>query len=195
MATHLTVETTIFTSFSANIEKVASRATSFSIVRTFLLATLLAAPLAFGAVQAWAWAAMAVVVFLLFLFWSIGCVRQGRIRILWSPLYLPAAFIFVLGVIQFVGHLTMDSLATREALLKLSTDLILFFLAGQVFSAQVKPLHFLNDRELRGGGRRGEALETDSLSCHSLRWTLLLYTFLLALFAIFQFFTGEGLIY
>jgi hypothetical protein len=60
---------------------------------------------------------------------------QGRLKILWSPLYVPAGFLFLLGMIQFAGHLTMDSMATREALVKLSTDLILFFLAGQIFSA------------------------------------------------------------
>src|ERR1035437_5452511 len=149
MATQLTVETTIFTPYSASVEDLASRAPSFALVRISLLATLFAAPLALGAVQAWAWGTMAVAAFFLLLFWSIASVRQGRIRILWSPLYVPAGLIFLLGVIQFSGHLTMDSLATREAMLKLSTDLILFFLAGQVFSAQVKPLHFLNDRELR----------------------------------------------
>ena len=63
----------------------------------FLIATLLAAPLAFGAVQAWAWGALAVAAFLLLLFWSIAGARQGRLRILWSPLYLPAGFFFLLG--------------------------------------------------------------------------------------------------
>src|ERR1017187_8026493 len=145
MATQLTVETIIFPPYSARVENVVSRTSSFAVVRTSLLATLLAAPLAFGAVQPWAWGTMAVVAFLLLLFWAITNVRQGRIKILWSPLYLPAGFIFLLGMIQFSGHLTIDSIATREALLKLSTDLILFFLAGQLFAVQSPGPPFVND--------------------------------------------------
>jgi O-antigen ligase len=195
MATHLTVETTIFTPYSASVEDLASRAPSFALVRISLLATLFAAPLTIGAVQPWAWGAMAVAAFFLLLFWSFASARQGRIRVLWSPLYLPAGFMFLLGMIQFTRHITMDPFATREAMLKLSTDIILFFLAGQLFSAQSSGPFFVNDRELRGGRRRSEAPETDFLFSPRLRWTLLLYTFLLALFAIFQFFSSEGLIY
>src|ERR1035441_1855744 len=101
MATQLTVETTIFPPYSARVENVVSRASTFALVRTSLLATLLAAPLAFGAVQPWAWGAMAVAAFLLLLFWSFASAHQGRIRILWSPLYIPAGFIFLLGMLPF----------------------------------------------------------------------------------------------
>jgi O-antigen ligase len=160
-------------------------------MRTSLMATLLAAPLAFGAVQAWAWGAMAVVAFLLLLLWSIACVRQGGLRIFWSPLYVPAGFIFLLGMIQFAGHLTMDPIAAREALLKLSTDLIFFFLAGQLFSAGPA----LAEGGQSAGTHSGAPRRTDILSAPALRWTLILYTFLLALFAIFQFFSSDGLIY
>ena len=195
MATHLTVETTIFTPYSASVEDLASRAPSFALVRISLLATLFAAPLALGAVQAWAWGTMAVAAFFLLLFWSIASVRQGRIRILWSPLYVPAGLIFLLGVIQFSGHLTMDSLATREAMLKLSTDLILFFLTGQLFGASTSAGAGRDKSGTRVGAPGFEVGGTEALSAPALRWTLLLYTFLLALFAIFQFFSSEGLIY
>ena len=158
-----------------------SRTSSFAVVRTSLLATLLAAPLAFGAVQPWAWGAMAVAAFLLLLFLSFASARQGRIRILWSPLYIPVGFIFLLGMIQFAGHLTMDFIATREGLLKLSTDLILFFLAGQLFAAQSPGPILGNDRELSGGLQRREEHNIDILSSPRLRWTLVLYTSLLAL--------------
>src|SRR5579863_2329280 len=101
-------------------------------VGVLLLATLMLAPLAFGAVQTWAWASLAVIAVLLLFLWGIGCVREGRVRIFWSPLYLPAGLFLLLGVIQFIDHRTVDSIGTREALLKLVTDLIFFFLAGQI---------------------------------------------------------------
>ena len=50
---------------------------SYALVRTSLIATLLAAPLAFGAVQAWAWGALAVVAFLLLLL-LVDCQRAAR---------------------------------------------------------------------------------------------------------------------
>jgi O-antigen ligase len=98
-------------------------------------------------------------------------------------------------MIQFAGRLTMDPVATREALLKLSTDIILFFLAGQLCMTRD------SDRARREGSGTRRALPgsrapgTEILSATALRWTLLLYGFFLALFAIFQFFSSQGLIY
>jgi O-antigen ligase len=195
MATQLTVETTIFPPLSAGVDELAPRAPSLVLVRNSLLATLLAAPLAFGAVQPWAWGALALAAFLLLLFWSISSAREGRIKILWSPLYVPAGFLFLLGMVQFAGHLTMDSMATREALVKLSTDIILFFLAGQIFSAPTSERERLKTSWHRVRQRSAEAPGTHILCASPLRWTLVLYTFLLALFAIFQFFSSDGLIY
>ena len=195
MASPLRVDTTIPPSHSATVEDLVPRPPSYAVARASLLATLLAAPLVFGAVQEWAWGALAVVAFLLLVFWSIANARQGSLKIFWSPLYVPAVLFFLLGTIQLAGHLTMDRIATREALLKLSTDLILFFLAGQFFipsAAARAPLTRSGTRS--DAGRNGEA-GSDILSSPALRWTIVVYTFLLALFAIFQFFSSEGLIY
>ena len=136
MASRLTLDTVVFAPRSASREKVAPRLSPYTLVRASFVATLLAAPLAFGAVQAWAWGAMAVVAFFLLLGWSRAGMRQRSVKITWSPLYLPAGCFFLVGTIQFAGCLTMDPIATREALLKLSTDLILFFLAVQLFGWQ-----------------------------------------------------------
>jgi len=136
-----------------------------------LLAILLAAPLAFGAVQEWAWGAMAVGAFFALLFWSIAGARKGNLKILWSPLYLPALLFLLLGAIQFFVYRTLDPIATRESLLKLVTDLIFFFLAGQLLAAG-------GERKLRGFG-----LGT------------VVYAFALALLAMLQFFSGNGRIY
>lgn len=144
---------------------------SFSTARVLLVTTLLAAPLAFGAVQAWAWALLTVLAFLLLLLWAVGSVQQCMLRIAWSPLYLPAALFVLLGGIQFSSHLTLDPIATRESLLKLGTDLVFFFLAGQLLATGL-------DRTWR---RFGLAIAV--------------YAFLLSLLAILQFFSSHGLIY
>jgi polysaccharide export outer membrane protein len=136
-----------------------------------LLATLLAAPLAFGAVQEWAWGAMAVGAFLMLLLWSIAGARQGHLKILWSPLYVPTLLFLLLGTIQFSAHRTLDPIATRESLLKLSTALIFFFLAGQLLAIRAQKM-------LRDCG-----------------FTVVVYSFSLALLAMLQFFSSHGLIY
>jgi O-antigen ligase len=136
-----------------------------------LFATLLAAPLAFGAVQAWAWGALAGVAAILLFLWSVECVAQGELKIVWSPLYLPALLFLVLGVIQFSAHRTLDPIATRESLLKLATDLIFFFLAGQLLATGTEKM------------LRGFSL------------AVVVYTFCLALYAMLQFFSSNGLIY
>ena len=195
MASQLPVEIAIFPSRAATWERLAVRAPSFALVRTSLIATLLAAPLAFGAVQPWAWGALAVAAFFLLLFWSIASVRRGSLKILWSPLYFPAGLFFLLATIQFAGHLTMDSMATREALLKLSTDLIFFFLAVQFFNTPALEKGQVPKSPIRGGPPRVERENSDILSNSLLRWTLVAYTFLLGLFAIFQFFSSQGMIY
>ncbi len=164
-------------------------------MRASLAAALLAAPLAFGAVQPWAWGTLAAISFLLLLVWSISSARQRCLKVFWSPLYVPAGFIFLLGVLQFAGHLTMDSLATREALLKLSTDLILFFLAGQLFCGPTSTLGPVPNGPGSGAAGRVGKGESDILSAPALRWGVVVYTFLLSLFAVFQFFSSEGLIY
>ena len=177
-------------SFALDTELAESRAAAaaaqapprlFAAARVLLLATLLAAPLAFGAVQPWAWGTLAVVAFSLLLLWSAAGVQQGAVTIVWPPLYLPAAGFFLLGTIQLFGHLTMDSLATREALLKFATGCIFFFLASQLLAGPFSPAR---------GHRR---LTRAGLSPFGL--AVFVYTVLLALFAIFQFFSSHGLIY
>jgi O-antigen ligase len=157
--------------FETAVAKTRGSFVSFAVARMLLLATLLAAPLAFGAVQAWAWGTMVgLAAFLLFL-WSVGCVQQGALKINWSPLYLPALLFLLLGALQFFAHRVPDPSATRESLLKLVTDLIFFFLAGQLLASG-------SPKILRGLG-----------------FVVLVYAFSLALFAMLQFFASNRLIY
>ena len=136
-----------------------------------LLAAAFAAPLAFGAVQTWAWTALLVVGLLLLSTWAAGSTRQRAVRLFWSPLYVPGALFLLLGAVQYFAHLTADAFATRQSLLSFSTSFIYFFLAGQIFA-----------------DRPREILP---------RWGFLVaaYASLLAFFAIIQFFAGGGLIY
>ena len=99
-----------------------------------LLAVLFAAPLAFGAVQPWAWATLGMVAMLLFAWWAVASVRQGVVRIVRPTFYVSLLAMLALGAAQLLGHSTLDAIATRESLLKLATGLIFFFLAAQLFS-------------------------------------------------------------
>src|SRR5207302_8690784 len=53
--------------------------------------------------------------------------------IVWSPLYLPLAMFFLLGLAQYWGRLPLDRSETRQALVLLGADLTFFFLAAQLF--------------------------------------------------------------
>src|SRR5213595_3250625 len=100
----------------------------FNMGRVLLVATVMAAPLPYASVQTWAWASLALVAVILLLMWGLACVRQGAVKILWSPLYWPAGLFLLWAVIQFTGHFTVDYIETREAVVKLATDTIFFFL-------------------------------------------------------------------
>ena len=143
----------------------------FPVTRWGLVATLLAAPLAFGAVDPWAWAGLLIASFGLLLLWAIGCVRQGALKIQLSPLYLPAGLFLALLLVQFYGGITLDAYATRESIYKLLMVLIIFFIAGQVFAKAPKS------------------------EWRQLGLAVTLYTFALGLFAILQFFSSHNLIY
>jgi len=105
-----------------------------TVARVLLIATLLGAPWAFGSVQPWAWGTLVVLSCLIVVLWAAGCAHQGVLRIGWSPLYWPFIGLLILAAVQYFGGLTVDAVATREALLKLFTNFALFFLAGQLFS-------------------------------------------------------------
>ncbi len=136
-----------------------------------LLGVLMAAPLAFGAVPSWAWAAMNIVIVALALAWAVARARQGEVRLAWSPLLLPALLLAALAVAQMRAGQTLDAAATREAGLKLGVYVVLFFLSLQVLSAA-------GARRWRRGAMAITA-----------------YAFALALFAIIQFFASPGMLY
>jgi O-antigen ligase len=87
-------------------------------------------------VDAWAWGDLAVLVLLTLVLWAVGCAHCGVLRINWSPFYWPYLAFLILAVVQMRAGWTFDHFATREAVLKIITNFLLFFLAGQLLSAQ-----------------------------------------------------------
>lgn len=135
------------------------------------MSALFAAPLAFGAVPPWAWASLSYGVVVVLVLWAAGSLRERVLRIYFSPAHLLGVLFLFLGAVQYFSHLTFDLIATREALLKLATDLLLFFLAGQLLASAP-------DRIWRGFGL-----------------AVVLYSLALGMFSILQFFTSQNLIY
>ncbi len=133
------------------------------------LLTLL--PLAFGSVQPWAWATMTIIIVILIFVWAIQSVRAGVVRLVWSPLLMVALTVVAMAIVQSLTRVTMDAVATREAAIKLSAYTLLFFLTFQVWA---------------------------SAGAHRWRRTALaitVYAFLIAVFAMVQFFATPGLLY
>jgi O-antigen ligase len=116
---------------------------------------------------------MTAAAFLALILWALGCAQRGVLKIAWSPLYWPFLAFLLLAVVQFFAGLTIDRLATREAILKIVADLVIFFLAGQLLSEPPQ-----NGRVLRGLGL-----------------VVLLLAFALSVLALAQFFTSPHAIY
>ena len=107
---------------------------AFRLARLLLGATLMLAPLPFGAVYGWAWGAITCLAVLILILWAAGSLRQGTLKIVYAPVYAPLALLLVWGCLQLALRLTYDGVATRESLLKFATDLVLFFLVIQLFA-------------------------------------------------------------
>jgi len=120
--------------FGAEREKAGAATKAVTAGRALLAAGLLLTPLAFGAVEPWAWGTLAVVAAILLWFWTAACVGQRRFRLIWSPLYLPAAAFFVFALMQLASQSIRQAAGTREPLLKLVTDMLFFFVALQFWT-------------------------------------------------------------
>src|SRR5689334_21110995 len=75
---------------------------AFTAARLVLSILLLWAPLPFGSVYAWAWAAISLFALVILVLWAVGCIQTGRVRIGYSRLLIPAALLLLLGLIQIV---------------------------------------------------------------------------------------------
>jgi O-antigen ligase len=143
----------------------------FSWSRLVLVGLLFCAPLAFGSVEPWAWGTMAVLVAIALLLWAAGCIRTRMLIAAKSWLYLPGVALFGFVLIQRNLHLSVAPASTSEAALKLALCLLVFFLTMQLY--YIAP---------------NRAWDRLGLS-------ILVYSSLLGLFAILQFFSAPGFIY
>jgi O-antigen ligase len=143
----------------------------FDSSRVLLLSVLMVGPLFFGAVQPWAWAAITIAAACLLLLWGLGCVRAGSVIVTSSPLYVPLLGVLVLAGVQLWFGFSMDHVGTREALIKLIGYAIIFFVGQQLYLS-ASP---------RTWQHTGAAVAV--------------YMFLMAVFAIVQFFASPGLLY
>lgn len=143
----------------------------FSYAQTLLVATLMAAPLAFGAVEAWASAGLAVLTLVVLMLWTMAGIQQGFVRAVWSPLYLPAALFMILGGTQYFARMTSDRNATHEGLLNFAVALIILVVTGQLFP------------------------EHSAKLMRRLGLAVAVFTSALSLFAILQFLSRTSLIY
>ena len=107
----------------------------WDVSRVLLLSLLFAAPLSFGAVQAWAWGGLVVGAALLLFLWGIGCLRTGNVRLALSPLYIPLLGVLLLAGVQLWFGLSMDRIGTREAMVKLIGYAIIFFATQQMYAS------------------------------------------------------------
>src|ERR1017187_8622432 len=101
--------------------------------RLLLVGLLFCAPLAFGSVEPWAWGTMAVVIAITLLFWTAGSLRNRRLVVAWSWLYVPGIVLFGFVLVQLDAHLSVDPASTSEAVLKLALCLLIFFLTMQLY--------------------------------------------------------------
>jgi O-antigen ligase len=148
-----------------------SRSSWFSAARLVLVATLVVVPLDFGADETWGWTSLLLMALVLLVLWTIGTIQEAKPRIVWSPFYIPAVFFLLLGMMQFFTQRTLNPTSTREAVLKLTTDVILFFVVIQLFSvASIK-------------------------AWRSFGLAVSLFASSLSLFSIVQFLSGDGMIY
>jgi O-antigen ligase len=122
--------------FSPQDDRRVSLSPFYTLARVLLIATICAAPWAFGAVQSWAWGTLMVLALLTLVLWAGGCAHCGVLKITWSPLYWPFLAFLILALVQLLAGLNADHVATREAVLKIVTNLVFFFLAGQLLNAQ-----------------------------------------------------------
>lgn len=154
-----------------SVEASSTGLTAFSVARGLLAIALVAAPWAFGAVDSWASISLGIIAALVLLSWAAGSAQQGVLKLVWSPLYVPLALFFILGIFQYGARLAIDRWETRSALALLAANLVFFFVGGQLFAAA--------------------AAETR----HRFGILLVLLTGVLALFSVLQFAAGTPKIY
>ena len=134
-----------------------------------ICALLFFAVLSFGAVEEWSVSVLEAGAALLFLAWAARQVISGQLQIEPSPLYAPAFLFAAVAAAQLGFGITANRYATLTASLEYLAYGILLFLTIQSF--------------------------TGERSAKAILWTLTLFGFALAVFAVAQDLTSNGKIY
>lgn len=127
------------------------------------------AVLAFGAIEPWAYAILAIGAAVLLVLWSIRAMRQGHAELQGNWLYLPLVGWGLLGIAQYAFGFSVYPYLTKLDLLKGGAYLLLGFLAVESFR--------------------------DTAGRKQLVWFLLSFGFAVSLFGIVQHFTFNGKLY
>ncbi len=152
-------------------EQVAAGSASFAAARVLLIALLFCAPLAFGSVEPWGWGPMALVAVAALLAWAGASFRNRVLVLAWSWLFVPGLVLLGFVLLQLYGRWSVDPASTSEATLKLAICLLIFFLTTQLYYAAPESLW------------------------ERLGLYVLIYSSLVGLFGILQFFSAPGSIY
>jgi O-antigen ligase len=139
--------------------------------RVLLFAAAFAGPLAFGAVEPWAWALLDLSLIAVFVLWMLAALRARMLTIVWSPFYIVAALFIQLGLWQVLSYSTFNSIATRNSIVMLCSEVIGLFTVVQLVS------------------------DTSEKFWHRLGVVCFVYTFTLSAFSIVQSLTSPNVIY
>jgi O-antigen ligase len=108
---------------------------TFPAGRALLVLSLFLAPLPFGAVYTWAWVTLTILSLGVLSLWMFGSLQRGKLKLRFSPLFVPVAFFLAFGLAQFLLHWTLAPIATRDALLQFATCSVIFFVTVQLFGS------------------------------------------------------------
>jgi O-antigen ligase len=139
--------------------------------RILVIAILMLAPLPFGAVQPWAWGLLAEATAVAALLWAAACVRQGGVTLHWSAAYVAVLALLAVAAVQFLSQSSVDPIGTREAILKLVTYTLIFFLVQHLFA------------------------DVSERTWQKIFTAVVVYAFAIAVFAVIQLFATPGLVY
>jgi O-antigen ligase len=136
-------------------------------LRVGLCVLLTFAVLAFGSVEVWSESIVEIGTGLLLGFWVLLVFWLSDLEIQWNPLNWPLIVFLLIGLVQLALRSTAYPFLTRIELLRVATCWIVFFLASQAFRTRA-------DLQL-------------------LAWFLIIFCFVVSLFAIAQYFTSNDL--
>ncbi|MGH9703902.1 MAG: O-antigen ligase family protein, partial [Candidatus Acidiferrales bacterium] len=139
------------------------------LIRFGICLLLVFAVLAHGAVEVWSESILEIGAAFLFVLWAVQLLRDSEQEIRRQPLAWPLLGVIVIGAAQLIFRGTISSYLTWAELLRVTAYFLLLFLCTQVFREKA---------QLR-----------------MLAWFLVVFGFLVAVFAIAQFFTSNGKLY